>query len=160
MRPAAARQTFPVKRVSRAPKLGTMFRALLFLLALAPLLAQAGTPTPSSAAVKEKLHAVIRQQLEAFRRNDYAAAYVFAAPAIKEQFPVEAFERMVRTGYPIIAQSTDATFGLTLDDGEKAVVTVRVVAADGNASFHYLLERSGEDWRIAGVQPTKDDGPI
>lgn len=103
--------------------------------------------------MKEKLHAVIRQQLEAFRRDDYAAAYVFAAAAIKAQFPVEAFEKMVRAGYPMIAKSSDANFGLTLDDGDRAVVTVRVVGADQRgASFHYLLERSGDDWRISGVQ--------
>jgi len=138
-----------------------MRRALLLLLAFSPLFARAGTPTPSSAAVKEKLHAVIRQQLEAFRRNDYAAAYVFAAPGIKDQFALEDFERMVRTGYPIIAQSTEATFGLTLDDGDKAVVTVRVVDEAGDkASYHYLLELAGEDWRISGVQQIKDATPI
>jgi hypothetical protein len=138
-----------------------MRRALFISLALFPLLLQAETPTPSSAAVKEKLHAVIRQQLEAFRRNDFAAAYVFAAPGIKEQFPVEDFERMVRTGYPIIAKSTEATFGLTLDDGQRAVVTVRVVDGEQRAaSYHYLLELSGADWRISGVQEIKDAGPI
>ena len=51
---------------------------------------------PSSDAMKEKLHAVIRSQLKAFRRDDYAGAYVFAAPGIKSQFPAEAFEKMVR----------------------------------------------------------------
>jgi hypothetical protein len=127
--------------------------AVLSLLAVFPLLARTGEPKPSSAEMKEKLHAVVRQQLEAFRRDDYAAAYVFAAPSIKAQFPVEAFEKMVRTGYPLIAKSSDASFGLTLDDGERAVVTVRVTGADQRvASYHYLLERTGDDWRIAGVQ--------
>ncbi len=135
-----------------------MRRALLLLLAAQPSSGRAGTPTPSAPAVKEKLQSIVRQQLEAFRRNDYAAAYVFAAPGIKAQFPVEAFEEMVRRGYPLIAQSKDASFGVTLDDGEKAVVTVRVTAADGQAaSYHYLLERVGDDWRIAGVQAIKEE---
>lgn len=135
-----------------------MRRALLPLLAALPFPGRAGAPTPSTPAVKEKLHAIIRQQLDAFRRNDYAAAYVFAAPGIKGQFPVEAFAEMVRRGYPIIANSKEASFGVTLDDGEKAVVTVRVTGVDGQAaSYHYLLERVGADWCIAGVQGIKDE---
>ena len=107
---------------------------------------------PSSDAMKEKLHGVIRSQLEAFRRDDYAGAYVFAAPGIKSQFPADAFEKMVRLSYPLIAKSTDATFGLTIDDGKSAVVTVRVVGTEKKAaSYQYLLERVGDDWRIAGV---------
>jgi len=136
-------------------------RFLLVLLAMGPLLASAGEPVPSTPAMKEKFHAVIRQQLEAFRRGDYASAYGFAAPGIKAQFPLAAFTEMVRRGYPIIAKSNDVSFGLALDDGERAVVTVYVAAPDDTATFQYLLERHEEEWRIAGVQELKGpDKPI
>ena len=48
------------------------------------------------------------QQLEALRRDDYTAAYTFAAEAIREMFDLSAFERMVRSGYPEIARSSSA----------------------------------------------------
>ena len=129
----------------------------LFAFLLAGILGAASVSSadeakPSADAMKEKLHAVIRHQLEAFRRDDYPAAYVFAAPGIKSQFPAEAFEKMVRASYPLIAKSTAAVFGLTIDDGKTAVVTVRVVGqAKKAASYQYLLERVREEWRIAGV---------
>lgn len=130
-----------------------MHRALLpVLLAAFGSFAAAGELNPSTAPMKEKLHAVIRQQLEAFRRDDFAGAYKFAAQGIKDQFPVAEFEAMVRKGYPIIAASTDAIFGITLDDGERAVVSVRVIGKEKQSgNFQYLLERSGDQWRIAGV---------
>jgi hypothetical protein len=130
-----------------------MQRALLSLfLAISGSVAVAADMTPSTAPMKEKLHAVIRQQLEAFRRNDFAAAYKFAAQGIRDQFPTSEFETMIRKGYPIIADSTDAVFGITFDDGERAVVNVRVIGKDKqSATFQYLLERSGTEWRIAGV---------
>jgi len=130
-------------------------RRFAFLLAVILGAARVGCADeakPSADAMKKKLHAVIRSQLEAFRRDDYPAAYVFAAPGIKSQFPAEAFEKMVRASYPLIAKSTAAVFGLTIDDGKTAVVTVRVVGqAKKAASYQYLLERVGEEWRIAGV---------
>jgi hypothetical protein len=125
------------------------------LFACLPLLishSKAAEMNPSTQSMKETLHAVVRQQLEAFRRSDFPAAYSFAAAGIKDQFPLAEFESMVRKGYPLIATSTDAVFGLTLDDGDRAVVNVRIIGKQKqSANFQYLLERNGKDWRIAGV---------
>lgn len=102
--------------------------------------------------MKEQIHAVVGGQLEAFRKNDFAAAYTFAAAQFRAQFSLPDFEKMVRTGYPAIAGNQDAVYGLTLDDGEKAVVNVRVIGEDKKSvSYQYLLQREGEDWRIGGV---------
>ena len=137
-------------------------RALLLLLVSWPLVAGADDVAPSTSAMKEMLHGIIRKQLEAFRRDDFVTAYTFAAEGIKSQFPLSAFEKMVRVGYPLIAKSNDAVFGLTLDDGDHAVVTVRITGPDQVAgTYQYLLERTGKDWRIAGVQELDaKDGPI
>src|ERR1700749_4701552 len=70
---------------------------------------------PSEMKTRDALHAVINAQLDAFRKDDYAGAYVFADRVIKNQFPLENFERMVRDGYPSIAHSTSAKCGLTFD---------------------------------------------
>src|SRR5215213_385052 len=62
--------------------------------------------------------AVIRQQLAAFRENDYSAAYRHAAPEIQEQFAVAEFRRMVRDGYPQLAHSRTISFGDARMHGE------------------------------------------
>jgi hypothetical protein len=129
-----------------------------WLVVFAPCAGMAAEAKTSTPEMKEKLHAVIRGQLAAFRKDDFAGAYKFAAAAIREQFPLAAFEAMVKSSYPSIAKNTDAVFGLTLDDGEKAVVNVRVVGAkEESVSYQYLLERDGDEWRIGGVFVLRDE---
>jgi len=112
---------------------------------------------PSEMKTSENLHSVISGQLAAFRAGDYAAAYVFADRDIKAQFPLERFEQMVKTGYPIIAHSVSAKFGLTFDNGDEAVVNVRVTGPEDQAvTYQYLLRRNGDSWRITGVVLLKD----
>ncbi len=112
---------------------------------------------PSEMKTRDSLHAVISGQLAAFRAGDFATAYGFADRDIKLQFPLERFEQMVKTGYPVIAHSVSAKFGLTFDNGDEAVVNVRVMAADDQSvSYQYMLRRNGENWRITGVVLLKD----
>jgi hypothetical protein len=112
---------------------------------------------PSEMKTKDALHAVIDAQLTAFRKDDYAGAYVFADRSIKDQFPLETFERMVRSGYPAIAHSTSAKCGLSFDNGDEAVVNVRVFSANREPiDYQYALRRDGVDWRITGVTLLKD----
>ena len=135
------------------------FLYLAGLVLLAPCAAIAEEAAkPSTPEMKEKFQTVIRGQLAAFRKGDFAAAYKFAAAGIREQFPLAEFEAMVKSSYPSIAKNTDAVFGLTLDDGDKAVVNVRVVGEkDESASYQYLLQREGEEWRIGGVYKLREE---
>lgn len=133
------------------------FLALALLMGSSLLARGADGLKPSEMKTKETLHVVISGQLAAFRAGDYAAAYVFADAEIKRQFPLERFEQMVKTGYPTIAHSVSATFGLTFDNGDEAVVNVRVVGADGQpVAYQYLLRRAGEVWCITGVVPLEN----
>jgi len=112
---------------------------------------------PSEMKTKDALHTVINAQLAAFRKDDYAGAYVFADRAIKDQFSPESFERMVRNGFPAIAHSTSARCGLSFDNGDEAVVNVRVFSANREPiDYQYALRRDGGDWRITGVTLLKD----
>ena len=106
---------------------------------------------------KDALHAVINAQLAAFRKDDYAGAFVYADSALKNQFSVEGFERMVRTGFPAIAHSTSAKCGLSFDNGDDAVVNVRVFSTGREpVDYQYTLRRDGESWHITGVTLLKD----
>ena len=133
------------------------FLALVLLTICSSLAWGADGMKPSQMKTRETLHAVISDQLAAFRADDYAAAYVFADPEIKAKMPVESFERMVRLGYPLIAHSVSAKFGLTFDNGDEAVVNVKVLGKDEETlSYQYMLRRDGETWRISGVVLLKE----
>lgn len=131
---------------------------LLALLCCWPLFASAADGVkPSDAKTRTALHAVISNQLAAFRSENYAAAYGFADDEIKTHLAVEQFEIMVRRGYPLIAHSVNASFGLTFDNGDEAEVIVRVIGGGGQAvQYQYTLRRSGDSWRITGVVPLKE----
>lgn len=113
----------------------------------------------STAPVKQELTSVIDAQLAAFRANDYPKAYTFAAGMIREMFPAEQFETMVKTGYPLIAGSAKAEYGLSFDTGEEAVVNVTVEGTDGRRTqYQYLLKKEDGAWKINGVSELKPEG--
>ena len=97
------------------------------------------------------------KQLEAFRRGDFDTAFTFASGMIRAQFDRQAFETMVRGGYPEIARSTFAAVTKTeLESPGLAYVTVKIRGANGQA-VEALYEMIWEDgWRINGVATRPD----
>ena len=75
---------------------------------------------------------VIRSQVEAFSRDDAAAAYSHAAPAIQEIFPqADIFMSMVRNNYAPVYRHKSFDFGeARVSDGTIAQ-RVHIVDADG-----------------------------
>ena len=123
------------------------------LLALWPA---AGAPQ-SDADVKDAGRSV-KQQLEAFRRDDFEAAFGFASAEIHQLFDRARFEEMVRTGYPEIARSASAVVdGVQRGDGGRLYLLVRVRGANGQvveAVYEMVLETGR--WRINGVVTRPD----
>jgi hypothetical protein len=116
---------------------------------------------PARPAPKEATEPVIRQ-LEAFRRGDFDTAYTFASSEIKEQFSRPAFEQMVKTGYPEIAESTFATIAASAvaPDGH-VYLSVKVRGANGNSiEAFYELVLEGGQWKINGVTAKPDPGLV
>ncbi len=136
---------------------------LLLVLVIFPLAAALGEDMPrdlmpSGLLVKDALRTVITTQLEAFRRDDYAGAYRFSHTAFQDQMTVQTFERMVRLGFPAIAHSTAAHFGLAFDNGDDAVINVRIFSANAEPiDYRYVLRREGDTWRITSVTLLKDE---
>lgn len=130
---------------------------LLFLAAALPL--PAAPDQPSVAAVRAEITTVVEGQLAAFRANDIARAYTFAAIDIRNMFPLEQFEKMVKGSYPVIAKSKSAEFGICLDDGDQAVVNVTIEGTDGTRKqFQYSLVKEEKGWRISGVADLASQG--
>src|SRR5229473_3988716 len=103
-------------------------RALFMLAILLISLAATARAADDVAAAQ----GVILSQVEAFSRDDAAAAYSHAAPAIQEIFPqADIFMSMVRNSYPPVYRHKSFDFGeARVSDGTIAQ-RVHIVDADG-----------------------------
>jgi hypothetical protein len=137
------------------------FRAVLALLhALALATAFALSPPVARAQPAPDAAETIFQQLDAFRRNDYDAAYAFASGQIRQLFDRRAFEQMVRRGYPEIAESTRAHVAeRTLGPDGHAYLRLKIRGANGQrVEAVYEMVQEGGTWRINGVVARPDPG--
>ena len=133
------------------------------LLVLFVILGLSGRAAALDDADRAAVQSVIEQQLQAFLRDDGAAAYSFAAPSIKEMYPsVDAFMAMVRQGYPPVYRPRSYSFGeLTEEPGylEQAVEIV-----DGEGSFwmavYTLRQEPDGSWKITGCYLLKKPGDV
>lgn len=120
-------------------------RSLLLLVAvLVALVAPAGAADDVAAA-----QSVIRSQVEALSRDDAAAAYSYAAPAIREMFPqADIFMYMVQHSYPPVYRHRSFEFG-----------EARV--ADGKvAQRARIVDQAGETWEALYTLEQQPDGSL
>ncbi len=102
------------------------------------------------------------KQLEAFRRGDFDTAYTFASAEIKDQFDREAFELMVKGGYPEIARSASASIvGSGLAPNGLVYLTLKIRGSNGKSieALYELVLQNGQ-WKINGVTAKPDSGVI
>jgi hypothetical protein len=95
----------------------------------------------------------VLDQLAAFRRGDWSAAYGYASTAIQARFSPESFRQMVTSGYSAIARSAQGTvLRAEALDARQGIVELRVDGVDGQTvdALYELVEESGA-WRINGV---------
>jgi hypothetical protein len=137
-----------------------MMRALMRRLLASMLLiaGAAGTALAQADPDAEAAGRVVMQQLDAFRRDDFEAAFAFASAEIHDLFDRPRFEAMVRGGYPEIARSVSALIGrATRGPNGRLYLAVRVRGANGQsieAVYEMLLENG--QWRINGVVTQPD----
>jgi hypothetical protein len=119
-------------------------------------------PPDRARAVDDGEVAGIRQtiegQLNAFRRDDAAGAYGFAAPSIQQIFPSQdAFMQMVRQGYAPIYRPRSFSFEAPREIGGTIGQEVRVVDEDGgNWLALYTMEKQPDgSWKISGCRLVK-----
>ncbi|WP_050425329.1 DUF4864 domain-containing protein [Bradyrhizobium tropiciagri] len=89
---------------------------------------------------------VIRAQEQAFGRDDAAAAYSYAAPAIRRIFPqAEIFMSMVQSQYAPVYRHKSFEFGEAQSEGDRIAQRVHIVDANGEAwEALYTLERQAD----------------
>jgi hypothetical protein len=89
---------------------------------------------------------VISSQVEAFSRDDAAAAYSYAAPAIREMFPeADIFMFMVQNAYAPVYRHKSFEFGEARVADNQVAQRVHIVDANGEAwEALYTLEREAD----------------
>jgi Domain of unknown function (DUF4864) len=96
---------------------------------------------------------VIRAQEEAFRRDDAAAAYSYAAPGIRQIFPqADIFMSMVQNAYTPVYRHKSFEFGEAQAAGSQVAQRVHIVDDNGEAwEALYTLEHQPDgSFKIVG----------
>ena len=139
------------------------FAKLLSALAVALALPAAAAVAQSpDGAERAAIRVLIESQIAAFQRDDGAAAYAMAAPAIHGIFPtVEAFMAMVRQGYMPVYRPRSVVFGPLQDSPVGPLQWVFLTGPDGvNYVAVYSLERQADgSWKISGCALARDNRP-
>ena len=121
-----------------------------FILSLALLLASFGP----AQAQQSDIQGVISSQIEAFRADDFATAFTFAHPNIKNMFRTpENFGRMVIHGYPMVWRPAEVEYLDLRQESGRTLQDVRIVDADGRVFLlEYTMAETEDGWRIRGVR--------
>jgi len=122
------------------------------VLMMAVLAGPAGAQ-PLPQADQTAVQDVIGRQIEAFRHDDAAAAFAFAAPNIQLLFGTpERFLDMVRTAYKAVKNPRSVEFGDLVSGQGEVTQDVELVGPDGQPEkARYTLEKDATGtWRIAG----------
>lgn len=108
----------------------------------------------SALAQGTEIEGVISSQIEAFKSDDFAEAFTYAAPSIQGMFRTpENFGRMVTQGYPMVWRPAEVTYLDLQEFSGGYVQTVRIEDSDGATHFlAYSMVQTGQGWKISGVQ--------
>jgi hypothetical protein len=128
-------------------------RALVLLLTL--LL---GLSSPARADDVTAAQKIIRLQEQAFARDDAAAAYSYASPALQEVFQrPEIFMMMVQQAYPPVYRHKSFEFGEAKTANGQIAQRVHIVDDNGEAweALYTLEQQADGSFRITGCSLLK-----
>lgn len=134
-------------------------RPILFVALLAVQSLFAGA-TAAQSVRNAEVENTIRNQIEAFRSDDFETAFTFASPMIKQLFgSVQNFETMVKRGYPMVHRPSDFRFLGQSEEGVTVQQILRVRDAQGRVHLlEYRMIKTENGWRINGVSLLKGEG--
>lgn len=110
--------------------------------------------------ISKDIRSVISAQIEAFKRDDGAAAFSFASPDIQTKFrDPKAFMSMVASAYPQVYRPDSVEFRELLKINDVIIQKVLLRGPKGKLVMAlYEMVRIGEDWRINGCTLTAPPG--
>ncbi len=129
-------------------------RHLMILLLGLLLVQQSASAQSLSNSDTSAFQSIIAGQIEAFRTDDGARAYSYAAPMIRQIFPnPDMFMGMVRKGYQPVYRPQSFTFGTAgFSASGRPIQRVTVVGPDGiTYEAIYTFEKQADgSWQING----------
>ena len=115
-----------------------------------------------AAAQDAPIQDTIQRQIEAFQADDFARAFTFASPTIKQMFGTpENFGAMVKQGYPMVYRPADVQMMELREVAGNLWQRVRITDQAGAGWFlDYMMVETAEGWQINAVQilPAPDVG--
>lgn len=133
----------------------------LYAVMLAVALVLPGGTLPARAQ-EEPIRNTIQSQIDAFQADDFARAFTFASPNIKQMFGTpENFGAMVKSGYPMVYRPADVQMMELRDVAGNLWQRVRITDQAGAGWYlDYMMVETAEGWQINAVQilPAPDVG--
>jgi hypothetical protein len=126
--------------------------------ALLVVLSIACSPVSARADDVATAQGVIRAQEQAFGHDDAAAAYSYAAPAVKQIFPApDIFMSMVQNGYAPVYRHKSFEFGDSKTEGSSIAQRVHIIDANGEAweALYTLEQQADGSYKITGCSLLK-----
>jgi hypothetical protein len=126
--------------------------------ALLVVLSIACSPVSAYANDVATAQGVIRAQEQAFGHDDAAAAYSYAAPAVKQIFPApDIFMSMVQNGYAPVYRHKSFEFGDSKTEGSSIAQRVHIIDANGEAweALYTLEQQADGSYKITGCSLLK-----
>ncbi len=115
-----------------------------------------------AAAQEEPIQNTIQSQIDAFLADDFARAFTYASPAIKQMFGTpESFGAMVKNGYPMVYRPSTVEMQDLREIAGNLWQRVRIVDQAGAGWYlDYMMVETPEGWQINAVQilPAPDVG--
>lgn len=112
------------------------------------------------AAQQDPIRQTIQSQFDAIAADDYARAFSYASPNIKGIFGTpENFKKMVRQGYPMVAQHRSLTMLELRSVAGNLWQRIKIIDQAGNSHLlDYMMIKTPDGWQINAVQllPSND----
>ena len=113
-------------------------------------------------AQEAPIQSTIQSQIEALQADDFARAFTFASPTIKQMFGTpENFGAMVKQGYPMVYRPSSVEMQELREIAGNLWQRVRVTDQGGAGWYlDYMMIETADGWQINAVQllPAPDVG--
>jgi len=105
-------------------------------------------------ADETSIQTVIQSQITAFQQDDFATAFTYASPTIRQLFGTpERFGMMVRQGYPMIWRPGRVDFLPLKSEENRSVQDVMITDQAGMVHvLRYTMIEGDPGWQINAVQ--------
>jgi hypothetical protein len=140
--------------MNRTAKLSVL--AAILIVCAASALMQRQIARDRQSVPPSALYEVVREQVRAFRADDFAGAYGQVSASFQERFNIESFSELARTEYPALLRAERVEFGAVRFEGRFALVPVYFFMTDGDVvPCVYILVNEDASWKIDAARVLK-----